>query len=48
MFQEEKDFDVIQDEDHSGDEGGVEAETNMTLHGWVGCCLLNKMHSQIT
>jgi hypothetical protein len=26
---------VIQDEDESGDEGGVEAETNMTLHGWV-------------
>jgi hypothetical protein len=37
--QEEKDFDVIQDEEESGDEGGVEAETNMTLHGWVG--LLN-------
>ncbi|XP_046850049.1 U5 small nuclear ribonucleoprotein 200 kDa helicase-like [Xenia sp. Carnegie-2017] len=32
--EEEKDFDVIQDDDMSGDEGGVEAETNMTLHGW--------------
>lgn len=35
--EEEKDYDVIQDDnDHSGDEGGVEAETNMTLHGWKG------------
>ncbi|CAB3996101.1 U5 small nuclear ribonucleo 200 kDa helicase, partial [Paramuricea clavata] len=34
--EEEKDFDVIQDEEESGDEGGVEAETNMTLHGWQG------------
>ncbi|XP_028391652.1 U5 small nuclear ribonucleoprotein 200 kDa helicase-like [Dendronephthya gigantea] len=34
--EEEKDFDIIQDEEESGDEGGVEADTNMTLHGWQG------------
>ena len=33
---------MIQDDDMSGDEGGVEAETNMTLHGWVSMYFIAK------
>ena len=45
VFQEEKDFDVVQDDnEQSGDEGGVEAETSMTLRGWVSFTLHGLFH----